>query len=378
MERMQSLYENLVDHNLSESGVEPMRLGELLAGAEAEEIGRIQLGYGWTCGSAGLRDRIAALYPGATRDNVLVTNGGAEANFVSFWTLLEKGDRVAIQIPNYFQSPGLAAIFGARADRFHLVPQEEGGVRRWALDPASLDRAVTKRTRILLVTNPNNPTGAVLRESEMDAIVRAARRAGAWIVADEIYRGAELSGRSTPTFYGRYPRVLVTSGLSKAFGLPGLRIGWAAGPAKLIQDLWSHHDYTTIGPSILSDRLAAIALEPRRRDAILRRTRSILRRNLAVLEEWVRRSAGRYDLIPPEAGAIAFLRCRRRDSIAALAERLRRDRSLLLVPGEHFGLPGFIRIGYGYSLEGLRSALRRFDDAAIAVRATRRRVPSSA
>ncbi|HEU5179371.1 MAG TPA: aminotransferase class I/II-fold pyridoxal phosphate-dependent enzyme, partial [Candidatus Polarisedimenticolia bacterium] len=281
MERMQSTYENYVEFNLSESGVHPMRVEELLEGSdETERILGTELGYGHCNGSEQLRDRIALFYPGATRENVVVTNGGAEANFATFWTLLEKGDRAAIEIPNYFQTPGLTSIFQGRADFFRLRRRKEGEGTRWALDTDSLRGAVTRKTRIILITNPNNPTGAILTEAEMDAVVQVARRRGAWIVADEIYRGAEVSGVTTPTFYGRYSRVLITSGLSKAFGLPGLRIGWVIGPPKMIEAIWSHRDYTTIAPSILSDRLACLAMEPARREKIFVRTRTVIRNNL--------------------------------------------------------------------------------------------------
>src|SRR5439155_13838438 len=162
-----------------------------------------------------------------------------------------------------------------------------GGGRRWALDREELDAAVTDRTRVILVTNPNNPTGAVLTEDEMSAVVGAAARVDAWLVADEIYRGAELDGRTSPTFWGRYPKVVVTSGLSKAFALPGLRLGWAVAPPELIERLWIHHDYTTLTPNMLSDRIAAAVMEPPRREAALARTQEIIRRNLPVLEAWI-------------------------------------------------------------------------------------------
>jgi len=191
MERMQSTYENYVEYNLSESGVHPMRAEELLEGAsDTQRLLATELGYCQSNGTELLRDRIAHLYPGATRANILVTNGGAEANFTTFWTLLEQGDRVALQIPNYFQTPGLARIFAGRTNFFRLCRRKEGKATRWALDVDSLRQAVTKKTRVILLTNPNNPTGAILTEEEMDAVVRIARHAGAWIVADEIYRGA--------------------------------------------------------------------------------------------------------------------------------------------------------------------------------------------
>ena len=363
MERMQSTYENYVEFNLSESGVHPMRTEELLEG-DSPETARLlstELGYNQSNGTEALRDRIALFYSNASRANILVTNGGAEANFATFWALLEKGDRVALQIPNYFQTPGLAKIFAGRADFFRLVRRKQGKTARWALDVDSLRKAVTKKTRLILVTNPNNPTGAILTEEEMDAVVAVARRAGAWIVADEIYRGAELSGVTTSTFYGRSPRVLVTSGLSKAFGLPGLRIGWVAGPAKTIERIWSHRDYTTIAPSILSDQLARLAMDPERRETIFARTRSILRTNLPPLEQWIAGHGNLFDYTPPQAGAIAWLKYRLPINSLALVERLRKEQSVLIVAGDQCGMPKHIRIGFGSPVEYTKRGLERID-----------------
>jgi aspartate/methionine/tyrosine aminotransferase len=385
MERMQSTYENYVEFNLSESGVHPMRLEELLDGAhETARLLKSELGYCQSNGTEELRERIALFYPGARRENIVVTNGGAEANFASFWTLLEAGDRVALQIPNYFQTPGLTSIFAGRADFFRLVRRKEGSATRWALDVDSLRRAVSRKTRIILITNPNNPTGAILTEAEMDAIVRIARRAGAWIVADEIYRGAEFSGDTTPTFYGRYSRVLITSGLSKAFGLPGLRIGWVVGPPKTIEAIWAHRDYITIAPSILSDQLARIALEPQRREKIFARTRSILHANLPPLEQWIAAHPDLFEYTPPLAGAIAFLKYRLPIESIKLVDRLRVEQSVLIVAGDQCGLPKHIRIGYGSPVDYTAKGLERIDGLLSRLRArastvrTPRRLRSSA
>lgn len=360
MERMQSTYEQAVAHNLSESGVHPLRLEELLASSRSKvHLEKICLHYCPTNGSAQLRDRIARFYPGAARDNILVTNGGAEANYLTFWSLLESGDRVACQIPNYLQTWGLSRIYSRPPDRYRLIRRRDGKPYRWCLDIDSLRGAVSKKTRLILVTNPNNPTGAVLAESEMDAIVRAARKVGAWIVADEIYRGAELNGRTTPTFWGRYSRVIVTSGLSKAFGLPGLRIGWVVAPPRIVERLWSHKDYTTIAPGLLSDRLAQIAMQPAQRQAIFRRTRGLLLENLPILEEWIQSHGNLFTYTRPQAGAIAFLKYRPSIRSDVLVDRLRREQSVLIVSGDQCGVPRHIRIGYGLPKGELRAGLQR-------------------
>jgi aspartate/methionine/tyrosine aminotransferase len=376
MERTQCLYEHSVRYNLSESGVQPLRVEELLEDepSRAAFLGQA-LRYPESNGSELLRQRIALLYPGATAENVLVTTGTSEANYTTLWGLLERGDRAAVMLPTYMQSWGLARAYGGRADPYRLV-ERRGGIRpRWELDAASLRRAVTKRTRLIMVTNPNNPTGAVLTSEEMDEIVRAARGVGAWIVSDEVYRGAEIAGGElSPTFWGRYPRVLVTSGLSKAFGLPGLRIGWIAGPPRTVERLWSYHDYTTLTPSMLSDRLARAALEPRRREEILARTRRIIRENHPRIEAWIRSHGELLDSIAPVAGAIALVRFRLPIGSVALFDRLRLEQSVLITPGAHFGIGKYIRVGFGYDIEKTLEGLARVDDVMRALRPEPRRI----
>jgi len=370
MERTQSLYENEVEYNLSESGVLPMRVEDLLEGSpEPGWLLKARLKYPPSRGSDTLRDRVALFYGGgATRAHVLVTNGGSEANYIAFWGLLEPTDRAAIMIPNYLQGWGLARAYASRADPFRLVERRDGKGRRWALDVEGLERAVTRRTKIILVTNPNNPTGAILTEDEMDAVARAARRSGAWIVADEVYRGAELSGATSPTFWGRHDRVLITASLSKAFGLPGLRTGWIVGPPKTVERLCSYHDYLTLTPTYLSNRFAEIVMEPVRREAILERTRGILRANLPRLERWIGAHGDVLDCIPPLAGAIALLRYDLPIGSVALFDRLRRERSVLITPGAHFGIGRYIRIGYGDDAGRMEQGLARIDSTLAELR----------
>jgi len=364
MERTQCLYENEVKWNISESGVLPLRVEELLEGeAGRAELLSQALKYPESNGSPLLRKRIAQFYPGATADNVLVTTGCSEANYTTLWGLLEKGDRVAVMIPNYMQSWGLARAYAGRADAYRLVEKRRGLRARWALDVASLERAVTKKTKVIMVTNPNNPTGAVLTEQEMGEIIRVARKVGAWIVADEVYRGAEVGSDTTsPTFGGRHPKVIVTAGLSKAFGLPGLRIGWIVADPKQIASFWSYQDYTTLTPTMLSDRLARAAMEPRRREEILARTRGIIRRHLPRVEEWIRGHGDLLEYIAPVAGAIALVKYRLPIGSTALFDRLRLEKSVLITPGSHFGIGRYIRIGYGYDVGRTLEGLARVDE----------------
>jgi len=359
MERWQSTWENEVSCNLSESGVHPLRVADLLDAGQAAALLEQELGYPQTNGTRALRQTIAALYPGATAENVEVTNGGAEANFVVAWRFLEPGDEAVLMVPNYMQLRGLARAFAGKLHEWPLVASYETG--RWKADLEHLARLVSDRTKLVFICNPNNPTGARFDGVTLDKICRIAGRHGAWVVADEIYRGAELDGEETPTVWGRYERAVATCGLSKAYGLPGLRVGWIVAPPEVVDATWMHHDYTTIAPSALSDRLATIALAPASRAKILDRTRSILRANLPVVRGWLESRADVFRLIPPEAGAIVYPSYNLPINSTALAERLRRDESLLVVPGDQFGMDGYVRIGYGGTGAHLGEGLGRLD-----------------
>jgi aspartate/methionine/tyrosine aminotransferase len=371
MERMQSLYWHDVEYDLSESGVQPLTVEELIRGRlEPAALLGTALGYPLSEGSAATRERIADWYPGCATGNVTVVNGGSEANMLVLWTLLEPGDRLAFMVPNYLQGWGLGRHFSAGSDAFALRRREGADAPSWELDVDALERVVTDRTKAVMVCNPNNPTGHVLTEAEMDAVVAAASRVGAWIVADEIYRGAELDGdRTTPTFWGRYDRVVVTSGLSKAFGMPGLRLGWIVASEDLVRDVWIRHDYTTLSPSMVSDRLCEIAMEPDAREAILRRTRGIIRRQLPPLEEWIRSHEDILTYVRPRAGAIAYVAYDLPLESSELAERIREEQSVLVVPGDVLGLGRGIRIGFGYDIEHTLKGLDRVDDVLRRVRA---------
>ena len=356
LERWQSAWENRVRINLSESGVHPLSIDELLAlsGGDDQALGRLPLGYSQSNGTDALRAAIAALYPGATEDQVLVTVGSAEANFIACWTLIERGDQVAIQVPTYMQTWGLAQNFGARVATFALHAD-----RNWEPHPDEIRRAITPQTKLIVVTNPNNPTGHILSQDARALIVERARAAGAWLLADEVYQGAERNGQTTPSFWGSYERVLVNNGLSKAYGLPGLRLGWVVGPGDMIERLWRRHDYTVIGPTPMSDFLGREALGVR--EKILTRTRGILNQNYPVMNAWLKRFGGLFEWRDPEAGAICFVHYRHPADAVELVERIRARHSILLVPGEHFGLPQHLRLGFGNQRAELEAALQQLE-----------------
>lgn len=361
MERWQSLHEHQVEINLSDSGVHPLSLSELLDGPDGPDalaaLGDVRLIYTQTNGTPELRRRIAALHPAAGEDEVLVTIGAAEANFTALWSLIEPGDEVVVMLPNYMQIPGLVRSLGAHLKPWTLRPDLDAG--RWEASLEELDALVNERTRLIAICNPGNPTGTSLDAETLDEICRIAGRHGAWVLCDEIYRGCEFSGPPTPGLWGRYERTLVTGSLSKAYGLPGLRLGWLVAPRSMCADVWAHRDYTTIAPAALSDHLACLALEPGRCARLLERGRQLLSSNLAHVNAWLAGHGERLRHIPPTAGAMLFLRYGGRIGSSALATRLLEEHSVLVVPGDHFGLDGWLRVGFGGEMAVIERGLSR-------------------
>ena len=360
MERMMSKYEQTVEYNLSESGAHPVLLRELLAD-DPDYINHLlatDLNYPYANGTPELRGNIAALYNDAGVENILVTVGAAEANYIITRTLLSAGDEIVLMFPNYMQIWGIAKNHGIKVKAYHLREENE-----WAPDLNELNETVTSHTKLIAVCNPNNPTGRILTDTEMNAIVAAAERVGAWILADEVDRGAErLTNEETPSFYGLYDKVVAVGGLSKAYGLPGLRIGWVAGPADTIDDIWARHEYITISATKLSNKLAALALSSEVRPRIIQRTRSFIREGYPVLRQWMDHHENMFSLTPPQATAVAFTRYHLDINSTMFMEQLREKKSVFIIPGDHFGMDHFLRISFGLPSAYLTSGLDRIHE----------------
>ncbi len=279
-------WETSCRYNLAETCVDSITVDELLAlagidrTALVEEMGPMRLGYGAIEGSDRLRAAIAALYETAGPADVLVTHGAIGANHLVYQAIVEPGDRVVSIVPTYQQHTAIPESLGADVRVLRL--REEAG---WLPDIDELSTMAAGAKAIALV-NPNNPTGSLLDPQMLAAIVAIARREGAWIVADEVYRGLDQEGPGTSlSFVDLYERTIGIGSMSKAFSLAGLRLGWIVGPPDLLSAVSRHRDYSVISVGMLDDLLAAIALEAV--GPLLDRNRAIVRENLATLDAWV-------------------------------------------------------------------------------------------
>ncbi len=357
LEYSQSVWEQKVDFNLTESGVHPLTLAELIEGDENlfEQLLKLEINYPHVNGIPRLRELIASLYEGASIENVLVTVGAAEANQIILQTLLEPGDEFATVTPTYKQVWGIAANNGNSVSTFRLNPEQA-----WALDIDELNRVVTNNTRIIAVVNPNNPTGHIFSAEEMVAVVTAADRVGAWILADEVYRGAEREQElETPSFFGRYDKVLAVGSMSKAYGLPGLRIGWIIGPAETVEEIWRRHEYMTISATMISNQLAAHAMSPGVRPRLINRARTYIQNGYPVLKDWMDSQDGLFSYTPPQASAVTFIRYDLDINSSELMLKLIKEASVFIGAGDSFGMDHHIRIAFGQKREVLEEAFAR-------------------
>jgi aspartate/methionine/tyrosine aminotransferase len=358
LEYFQSQFERTVEINLADSSVQCANVSDLLAGEDSRPLLELPLYYPEVNGTSLLRERVAALYPNASTDNVLVTVGAAQANWMVCSRLLEPGDEVIVVSPGYRQVWGLAKNLGCQVKETQLRRENN-----WRLDLDELESLAGAKTKLISIVNPNNPTGSILSREEMKRIVNICQKTGAWLHADEVYRGTELNTDETPSFWGMYDKVICVNSMSKAYGLAGLRIGWAVAAPEMIEELWRRHEYAVIAAAGPSMKLAEIALQPAKREALLERQRKLSREGHAVLENWVRAQEGRFSVSQAVATSIAFVQYHFDMPSAELADHIRRKVSVLVAPGGYLGTENHLRITVGYPAQKVRTALERIGTA---------------
>ena len=345
LERFFARYEFAVRHLLCASDVEGWPMADLLALADDETRGlwdRLTLGYTEAPGHPVLRAEIAALYDGIAAHEVVVFSGAEEAIFVTANVTLEPGDHAIVAWPSYQSLHAVARATGADVTLHELRP-EDG----WAIDPDALRRQVTPRTRLIVVNVPHNPTGSVPSPETFRAISDIAAEADATLLVDEVYRFLEHGpGERLPADTSCPP-------------ISGLRIGWlATHDSALLDRAARFKDYTTICASAPAEILALVAL--RARDRVLARSRAIVGSNLALLDAFFGRQAGRFAWVRPAAGPVGFPELQGGVSIDRFAEDLLAAEGVLLAPASVFGYPGNrFRLGFGRT--DMPAALERLE-----------------
>ncbi|MDQ0470939.1 aminotransferase [Labrys wisconsinensis] len=353
-------FETRCELNLAETCVESLTVAELLAlagrnHADLAELLPMKLTYGAIEGSDRLRDAIAGLYHRQRRDNVVVAHGTIGANALVHQALVSRGDRVVCIVPTYQQHYSIPESIGAEVVLLRL--REENG---FLPDLAELRDLAGPGTRLIAINNPNNPTGALMDRTMLEEIAAIARKREAWILCDEVYRGTDQDGEGmTASIADIYEKGISTAGMSKAFSLAGLRLGWAVGPRAMVEAVLRHRDYNTISVGMIDDFFATLALE--NRDRVLARSRAITRGNLAILADWVAREPA-IAWVRPRSGTTALLKydlpMPSRDFCIALLE----ETGVLFTPGSAMAMEGHVRIGYANTPAILEAGLARVSE----------------
>ncbi len=345
--------------NLAETCVESLSIGQLLEltgrNDDLSALLPMKMTYGEIEGSDRLRDAVAALYARQARENVVITHGTIGANMLVHRALVEPGDRVVSIVPTYQQHYSIPASIGADVQMLHL--RAEDG---WLPDLDALRQLAVPGTRLIALTNPNNPTGALIPPAMLEEIAQIARDAGAWVLCDEVYRGTDQQGSGmTASMADLYEKGISTAGMSKAFSLAGLRLGWVAAPRELIEAVLIQRDYDTISVGRIDDHFATLALENAGR--VLARAQAITRGNLAILSDWIA-TQPRLSWVRPASGTTAFVRIDVPMNSRDFCVRLLQETGVMFTPGSALGVEGHVRIGYANAPDILREGLRLTGD----------------
>jgi len=368
VERWMDTYEDHCELNLAETCVDSLHMHELLAisgqgAAILAELQSLKLTYGAIEGSTRLRDQVASLFTSQTRDNVSIAHGAAGANTLVYETLVNAGDHVISFVPAYQQHYSIPESYGANVELLPL--REEDG---YLPDLDRLRAMVTPTTRMIVFSNPNNPTGSLMDEAMLRAIVEIARPVGAWVLSDEVYRGIDLEGSGfTTSMADLYEKGISTGSMSKAYSLAGLRLGWIVGPVSLVRDVTVHRHYNTISVGMMDDLFASIALE--HRDAILARNREILRGNLALLDAWIAAGPG-LSYVKPKSGTTALVKYDVAIPSYELCVRLVNEVGVMFTPGSVMDMEGHVRVGYANARRNLELGLPRVTQFMAGLRAS--------
>jgi len=339
-------YEFTAPYLLAQSDCESMTARELLSLEPGSEEGYLDqwLGYTETWGDPELRTLIAGLCRRMEPEDVLVFHGAQEAILAYMNVMLDAGDHAVVMTPNYPSAwEAIRAIPGCTWSEWRI--RDVDGV--WTLDLDELERLVRPETKLIAVNTPNNPTGYTLTNAELRRLCGFCRERGLRLFCDEVYHGLELDGERREWAADLYDKALSLGVMSKAYGLPGLRVGWAVSKDReTLERLVRFKHYTTICDAAPGEYLSKVAL--RHSEELLERNRAIVRENLHAAEPFFRKHAQIFEPRPFPAGPIAFHRLRVPEGADAFCRRAVEEQGVLLLPASTYGISEpYVRMGYG-------------------------------
>ena len=361
VEEWMNLNETKAKYNIAETCVDSVSLDELfsLAGRDRREffdtLSRRRMTYGAIFGAEELKAAICGLYRSAGADDVVTTHGAAGANHLALYSLVEPGDAVVSIMPTYQQLYSIPESYGAKVRILKLKREEN-----FLPDLDRLRTLVNEKTKVICINNPNNPTGALMPEETLRGTVGIARRVGAYVICDEVYRFLTQEEGYPESIADLYEKGIAVGSMSKVFSLAGLRLGWIATRSReAMREILLHRDYDTISCGMIDEALATVALEAK--EAIIARNRAIVRENLTILDEWIAKEP-RFSYVKPQCGTTALLYCDVDMPSEEFCARLLAETGTFLTPGSCFDEEHCFRIGYACGKEELKEGLAKLSE----------------
>lgn len=359
VEQWMNNYEDDAHFNLGETCVSPLSLQDLLKLTNVNEDDFVQemlhkrLTYGDIFGNIELKQNIASLFQTTLApEQIITTHGAIGANDLVLSSIVEAGDEVVVVAPTYQQMQSIPEALGATVKLLHLTPAQN-----YLPDIDELRQLVSSRTKLIILNNPNNPSGSLMSQSLLQSIVTIAQEVDAYIMCDEVYRLLAQNEQYSPSIIDLYEHGIATGSMSKVFSLAGLRLGWiATKDSKLMAEIHNHRDYNTISSGVLNEMIANLALA--HADKIIQRNRKIVLQNLAILDNWVN-TQSHISWVKPQAGTTALLHYDFKTNSETFCGQLFQQKGILLVPGVKFEVEYAVRIGYAFETAQLTAGLEK-------------------
>ena len=341
--------------DIGSSGVENFSLGELRERLHISqrELDGVVFCDSPTLGDSKLREAIAKRWATGRVERVMTAHGSSEAIYLILNSLLHKDDEVVVLDPIYYAFAAFVEGIGCRVVRWP-IRFEEG----FTPDVDDLNRLVSPRTKMIIVNFPHNPTGATATVQQQNAMIRIASKAGCYLLWDSAFGALTYEQPSLPEIGDYYDRAISIGTLSKAYGLPGLRVGWGIAPPEVLQKCTHLRDYTTLYLSPLIELIATRAIQNAERLVSMRLEQA--RANREILTQWVNEHEDVVRWVRPAGGVSCFLRLSGVRDVPEMCRSLAREAGVLLVPGNCVGFPQFVRLGFGGPTRDLESALTLF------------------
>lgn len=347
-EKWMTDHERKAIYNLTDTSSDSLTFEEVLT-LDPTALQNLELDYGWITGDPALRKEIFSLYQNQEEDTLTLCCGASQGNEMVMSFLLKPGDHVISFSPGYQQFSTFPQWLGASSTVLPLRQED------WSIDLKAFQKAITPQTKLVLLSNPHNPTGTWLDQKSLEALIAICRKNNIWILCDEVYR--DPLGKD-PSLSDLYEKGISTGSLSKQYGLAGLRTGWIKGNQEVIEGVNTFRDYAMISTGPLTERLASVALK--NREKLAKHSEKVIAQNKKVVAKWLEQSAY-FSCHIPLKSPVGLLKLPQNVSSVDFSLALLEETGIFFVPGSCFGLDGYLRLSFSKSHDNLPLILENLE-----------------